>query len=141
MLFPSIFRDGFFDDEFMDFPPMNQAGRDNSLMKSDVKELDDRFELYMDLPGFKKEDVKIKLKDGYLNIEASTFQETDDKDSEGKFIRRERFQGTCSRNFFVGKAIQQEDIKAKFDQGVLQIDIPKIEKKPEIEENKYIAIE
>ena len=146
MLLPSIFRDDLFDDDFMDFPPMRGFNKENTLMKTDAKETETGYELAMDLPGFKKEDVKMEdvkmqLKEGGLNIEATTSTSNDEKDEDGKYIRRERFQGTCQRSFFVGKDVKQEDIKARFDNGVLVIDIPKVEKKPEIEENKYIQIE
>ena len=139
-MLPSIFRDGLFDD-FMDFAPVSGHGKENTLMKTDAKETDQGYELAMDLPGFKKEDVKMQLKEGVLNIEASTSTENDEKDENGKYIRRERFQGTCQRSFFVGEDVKQEDIKAKFDNGVLKIAIPKVEKKPEVEEKKYIEIE
>ena len=99
------------------------------------------FKFRKSMGGFKKEDVKMQLKEGVLNIEATTHTENDEKDEDGKYIRRERFQGTCQRSFYIGKDVKQEDIKAKFDNGVLIIDIPKVEKKPEIEENKYIQIE
>ncbi|MDD6154447.1 MAG: Hsp20/alpha crystallin family protein [Eubacteriales bacterium] len=140
MLFPSIFRDSFFDDDddFMDFPV---ATGTDYLMKSDVKELDHAYELDMDLPGFNKDDVKMQLKNGVLNISASTSQNNDEKDKDGKYIRRERFQGTCQRSFYVGKELKPEDIKAQFENGVLKVTVPKKEAQPEVEENKYIQIE
>lgn len=139
MLFPSVFNDNFFDD-FMDFP--SRAGRmDASLMKSDVKEVGDHYELEMDLPGFKKEDVKLQLKDGVLTFEAKTSTTNDEKDENGKYLRRERFQGTCTRSFYVGEKVKQEDIKAKFENGVLKVTVPKNENLPEPEMNNYIAIE
>ena len=110
-------------------------------MKSDVKDAGDHFELSMDLPGFSKDDVKMQLKDGVLNIEATTKTEKDEKDEKGKYIRRERFQGTCTRSFYVGENLTDEDIKARFVDGVLTVCVPKKEDKPQIEENKYIAIE
>lgn len=140
MMLPSIFRDGLFDD-FMDFAPVTGQTKENSLMKTDAKETESGYELEMDLPGFKKEDVKIQLAEGVLNIEATTNTENDEKDEDGKYIRRERFQGTCKRSFYVGEDVKQEDIKAKFENGVLRVSVPKIEKKPEIEEKKYIEIE
>ena len=93
----------------------------------------------MELPGFKKEDVKAQVKDGYLTIEAESRVENEENDEEGKFLRRERFVGSCRRSFFVGEEITEEDIKAKFEDGVLKMSIPK--KQPVIEEPKYIAIE
>ena len=142
MLFPSVFRNNFFDDfnDFMDFPTITTKST-GALMKSDVKDAGDHFELDMDLPGFKKEDVRLQLKDGVLKVSATTKTETDEKDQEGKFIRRERFQGTCERSFYVGENLTEEDIKAKFSDGVLSVNVPKIQAKPQIEEQKYIAIE
>lgn len=142
MLFPSVFRNNFFDDfnDFMDFPTVTRKST-GSLMKSDVKDVGDHFELDMDLPGFKKEDVKIQLKDGVLKVSATTKTENDQKDENGKYIRRERFQGTCERSFYVGENLTEEDIKAKFLDGVLKVNVPKIEAKPQIEQEKYIAIE
>jgi HSP20 family molecular chaperone IbpA len=112
-----------------------------AFMKSDVKETADHFELAMDLPGFTKDDVKLMLKDGVLKIEATTKTENDEKDADGKYIRRERFQGTCERSFYVGEDLTEEDIKARFTDGVLKVIVPKKENKPQIEEKKYIAIE
>ena len=95
----------------------------------------------MEMPGFKKEDVKAQLKDGMLTIEAATSTNNDQKDEDGRYIRRERFTGSCSRSFYVGETIKQEDIKARFEDGILKICVPKEENKPQIEENKYISIE
>ena len=143
MLFPSVFRNNFFDDfsDFMDFPVPTMPKTTTSLMKSDVKDAGDHFQLDMDLPGFKKEDVKLQLKDGVLKVSASTKSEKDEKDQDGKYIRRERFQGTCERSFYVGENLTEEDIKAKFTDGVLRVDVPKKEALPKVEEEKYIAIE
>jgi HSP20 family protein len=142
MLLPSIFRNDFFDDlnDFMDLPQIKRTNN-SSLMKSDVKDQGDHFELCMDLPGMKKEDVKIRLQDGVLNIEASTETESSEKNEDGKYIRRERFRGTCSRSFYVGEDLKEEDIKAKFKDGVLLVSVPKEKEKEEIEETKYIPIE
>lgn len=141
MLLPSVFRDGFFDDDFMDFPPVARGQRESTLMKSDVRDAGDHFELDIDLPGFKKEDVKIQLKDGVLEIEATTSGKKDDKKKDGKYIRRERFQGTCTRQFYVGEETKMEDIRARFDNGVLKIDVAKPESKPQVKESRYITIE
>ena len=142
MLFPSVFRNNFFDDfnDFMDFPTVSKTST-SALMKSDVRDAGDHFDLFMDLPGFKKEDVKLQLKDGVLKVEATTKSEKDEKDDAGTYIRRERFQGTCTRSFYVGEYVTEEDIKAKFANGVLEVTVPKKEAKPQIEENRYIAIE
>ncbi len=140
MLFPSVFRNNFFNDfdDMMDWPTVST---DTSLMKSDVKDAGDHYELTMDLPGLSKDNVKLQLKDGVLNFEASTSKNNDVKDENGKYLRRERFQGTCSRSFYVGKDVKEEDITAKFDNGVLTVCVPKKEDKPEIEENHLIPIE
>ena len=140
MLLPSIFGDRFFDNDFVDFPTF-KSRTENALMKSDVKDAGDHYELHMDLPGFQKENVKIQLREGVLNIEATTTTSNDEKDEEGTYIRKERFQGTCTRSFYVGEDIKQEDIKAKFDNGVLSITVPKEAPKPKMPENTYIAIE
>ena len=147
MLMPSIFGenlfDGFFDDFGMTWPEKKYAVHRAApmIMKTDVKESDTGYELDIDLPGYKKEDVKAELKDGYLTISVENKTEDDQKDENGKYIRRERYVGSCSRSYFVGDEIEQEDIKAKFENGILKISVPKKEAKPKIEENKYITIE
>jgi HSP20 family molecular chaperone IbpA len=146
MLMPSIFGENLFDDFFDDFArPARGAARYGtpvaSVMKTDIRETDKGFELDIDLPGYKKEDVKAQLKDGYMTISAEKKQEDDQKDDNGKFIRRERFYGTCSRSFYVGEDLTEADIKAKFEDGILKVSVPKKEAKPEVEEDKYIAIE
>lgn len=146
MLMPSIFGESLFDDFFDGITrPARSAARYSSpvtsVMKTDIRETDTGFELAIDLPGYKKEDVRAQLKDGYMTVSAQTRQEDDEKDDDGKYIRRERYYGTCSRSFYVGDAVTEEDIKAKFEDGILKISVPKKEAKPEVEENKYIAIE
>lgn len=140
MLFPSVFRDNLFNDfdDIMDWPTVST---DPTLMKSDVKDAGDHYELTMDLPGFSKDNVKLQLKDGVLNFQASTSKSNDEKDEDGKYLRRERFQGSCSRSFYVGKDVKEEDIKAKFENGVLTVCVPKKEDKPEVEDNHLIQIE
>lgn len=141
----SIFGESLFDDFFDDFArPMRMTSRFNStngIMRTDVKESDAGYELDIDLPGCKKENVKAELKNGYLTINAETSQNNDQKDENGKYIRRERYYGTCSRSFYVGEEVQQEDIKARFEDGILKVSVPKKEAKPVIEESKYIPIE
>jgi HSP20 family molecular chaperone IbpA len=110
-------------------------------MKTDIKENEGGYELDIDLPGYNKEDVNAQLKDGYMTISAETKQENDEQDNNGKYIRRERYYGTCSRSFYVGEDITEQDIKAKFDNGVLKVFVPKKEAQPVVEETKYIAIE
>ena len=146
MLMPSIFRtnvfDDFFEDPFKDFTRMNAPSRPtHELMRTDVKEMEKGFEVSVSLPGVKKEDITAELKDGYLTITASTGTSKDEKDEDGKYIRRERFFGSAKRTFYVGEDVTEEDIKAKFDNGTLKLTIPKVEAKPEVKENKYIAIE
>ena len=112
-----------------------------TLMRTDIKETESGFEMTIDLPGFKKEDGQAELKDGYLHIEAQTKSETEDKDANGTYVRKERFSGKCSRTFYVGDDIEEGDIKAKFDNGTLQIDVPKKVAKPEPETSRSISID
>lgn len=146
MLIPSIFGESLFDEFFDDFArPVKSVARVSApataVMRTDIKESENGYELDIDLPGYKKEDVQAQLKDGYLTITATTAKNTDQKDENGKYIRRERYSGTCSRSFYVGDDIRQEDIRAKFEDGILKIGVPKKKEQPEIEENKFITIE
>ena len=142
MLMPSIFREGLFDDFFgSSFPHFGVEPGRHEMMKTDIKETAQSYEMTMNLPGVKKEDVKAELKDGYLTIQAQTSSDRDEKDDKGRYIRRERYSGSCQRRFFVGKEVTQEDIKAKFDNGILRLTVPKTEALPKTEENRYIAIE
>lgn len=146
MLMPSIFGESLFDEFFDDFarPARKVAGYNRqtpAVMRTDVKESDTGYELNIDLPGYKKEDVQAQLKDGYLTITASTKKDQEQKDETSKYIRRERYYGTCSRSFYVGEDIKQEDIKAKFEDGILKVAVPKKEAQPKVEENKFITIE
>lgn len=142
MLRPGFFTGDVFDD-FFDFPffddKQEKQQTANYLMKTDIKELEKGYELEIDLPGYKKEEIQAELKEGYLTIRAVKVAEQ--KKEEGKFIRRERYSGSCQRSFFVGKDVTQEDIKAEFKDGILRLQVPKKEAKPEVEENKYISIE
>ena len=144
MLMPSIFGEDLFDD-WMRFPvereTRNYTNRTADLMKTDIKDKDGNYELSIDLPGFNKEDMKIQLKEGYLTIQAARTDNRDEKDENGKYVRRERYTGRCSRSFFVGKTIQQEDVHAKYENGVLKVTFPKEETKTEVEEKKCISIE
>lgn len=144
MLMPSIFGENLFDD-WMDFsfPSIDKAlygNRSQSVMKTDVKETENGYELDIDLPGFKKDEVNAQLENGYLKIEAAKNVNNDEKDQNGKYIRRERYAGTMSRSFYVGDAVSQEEIHAKFEDGILKLAIPKKDSK-KVEEKKYIAIE
>ncbi len=145
MLMPSIFSESLFDDFFNDFAyPAKNAGRYNTsvshMMRTDVKEGETGFELDIELPGFKKEDIGVELKDGYLTINANRDENNDKQDENGKYIRRERYYGTCSRSFYVGKELTEEDIKARFENGILKLSVPKKDKAA-VEEKKYIRIE
>lgn len=150
MLLPTIFGENLFDD-FMDMslPTFGDFGdidrklygkKASHMMKTDVHEHDDHFEADIDLPGFRKEQIKLKLDDGYLTVSAEKGLDKDEKDKKGRLIRQERYSGSMSRSFYVGSEVTQEDIKAKFDNGVLKIDIPKKEPKPKLPSDKYIAI-
>ena len=110
-------------------------------MKTDIKESDAGYELEIDLPGYRKENVKAELKEGYLTISAESRQENSQKDDAGKYIRRERYYGTCSRSFYVGDEVTEQDIKARFEDGILKVAIPKKEARPAVEESRFIAIE
>lgn len=143
MLLPSIFGENFFGENFFDdFMNMPFGGmKTNGMMKTDIRDSGDSYQLEIDLPGFQKEEIKAQLKDGCLTISAATNSNSDEKDKNGRYIRRERYSGTCTRNFYVGEGLTQEDIKAKFENGILTLSIPKVEAKPQLEEKKYIAIE
>ena len=146
MLMPSILSNDFMDD-FFSVPRVTGFGgsrfdRDFSrMMTTDVKETDNGYQLDMNLPGFAKEDIKAELKDGYLTSNAESNTSNDEKDEDGNYIRRERYTGSCSRSFYVGDGVTQEDIHGAFKDGVLSLTVPKKEAIPEKEETKYIAIE
>lgn len=144
MLMPSLLNGSLWDDlDFFTSPFDNRHERVNTqdMMRTDVKETEDGYEVIMNLPGFAKDDVKGELKDGYLVISASTNNSNDTKDEEGRYIRRERYSGSCSRSFYVGDQIELEDIKAKFEDGTLRLQIPKKEPAKKVENKRYIAIE
>ena len=148
-MMPSIFGENLFDEFFDDdFPmiPMRSIrnplyGKNaKNLMKTDVRETDNTYELDIDLPGFKKDEVQLDLKDGYLTISAAKGLDTDQEDKKGKYIRQERYAGACSRSFFVGEEIEPRDVSAKFEDGILRVSLPKRVKK-ELPRNSTIAIE
>lgn len=144
MLMSSILGENLFDEFFEDFAKpvrRNVKYTNPSVMRTDVKENASGYELHIELPGYKKEDIQAELKDGNLTISASSKVENDKKDENGRYIRRERFYGNCSRSFYVGEHVEQTDIKARFEDGILKIFVPKKEAKPVVEEKKYIAIE
>ena len=133
----------FYDDRDMQNVEKKLYGkRADRVMKTDIKELDDGYELEIDLPGFTKDEVKASLENGYLTISAAKGLDKDEKEKKtGRYIRQERYAGACSRSFYVGDAVTQEDIKGEFKHGILKMFVPKKEAKPAVEENKYIAIE
>ena len=153
MFMPSVFSDG---DDVMN-EMMNEWGNDwnknffgkhnplfgkraRNLMKTDVKETDNSYELEVDLPGFKKDEVKLQLSDGYLTISAEKGLDKDEK-KHGRLIRQERYEGAMQRSFYVGDGLTEDDVKASFTNGVLKISLPKAEAKKALPEEKYIAIE
>ena len=144
MLMTNFLGENLFDDFFSDFirperRALNCSTSASSLMRTDVKDTEDGYELHVELPGYKKENVSAELKDGTLLITASTKSENEEKDEKGKFIRRERFSGNCSRSFYVGDGVQAKDVNAKFEDGILKISVPKAA--PQVETDNVIAIE
>ena len=131
----------FFDPFDFSLFPTAEPKATTSLMKTDIKETDKAYELEIDLPGFKKENVHAELKDGYLNVSASTESSTEDKSEDGTYLRKERFTGSCSRSFYVGDEISEDDIRAKFEDGILKITVPKKELPAPEETKKLISIE
>ena len=145
MMTPSIFGENLFNDDWMNFgfPEVEKAlyGKHASHeMKTDVRETDSGYEVDIDLPGFKKDEINIQLDNGYLSISAAKGLDKDEQDKEGKYIRKERYAGSMSRSFYVGNAITQDDIKAKYESGILRLSVPK-KAAEEIESAKRIAIE
>ena len=147
MLVPSIFGDNLFDDwfQFPDFRDWDRTERKlygrhaDRLMKTDVRDHEDHFEVDVDLPGFSKEDIALELHDGYLTVKAEKKLNKEEK-KEGKLIRQERYMGSMQRSFFVGEYLTEEDVKASFKDGVLQMQIPKKEAR-KLPEKKMITIE
>ena len=146
MLMPSIFGENLFNDDWMDFgfPEVDKAlyGKHaNNVMKTDVKETDTGYEVDIDLPGFKKDEINAQLDNGYLTISAAKGLDKDEKDKKGKYIRKERYAGAMQRSFYVGENLTQEDIKAKYENGILMLDIPKKAPEKKVEEKKFVTIE
>ena len=145
MFMPSIFGKDFLDDFFGYYPADRTSSKVYRMttaeaMKTDVRETEGGYELEMDLPGYGKENVKAELKDGYMTITAEKNEEKEEKDKEGKYIHRERYSGSCSRSFYVGENVTENDIQAKFENGILKMFVPKLEAKPIEEQTKRIAI-
>ena len=153
MLMPSIFGESLFDDFFRDFPVFDDKaerkaekklyGRHaQNLMKTDIKEMKDGYELEIDLPGFKKEEITVSLEDGNLTISAAKGLDQEEQEKKtGRYIRRERYAGACERSFYVGEDLTVEDIRAEFKHGILKLFVPKKEEEPAVEAKKYISIE
>lgn len=144
MYTPSIFSNNFFDD-FMNFsfPDVEKTlyGKHAAhMMSTDLKETENGYEMSIDLPGFKKDEVQVQLKDGYLTISVAKGLDKDEQDKKGNYIRRERYAGSSSRSFYVGSGVKNEDVHAKFENGVLRLSLPK-KAAEEIEADKYISIE
>ena len=148
-MLPSIFGenlfDEFFDDSFGAFPAWN--GHDplygkhaRNLMKTDVRETENTYEVDVDLPGFKKDEIGVELKNGYLTVSASKGLDRDQKDSNGRYIRQERYAGACSRSFYVGGAVEPEDVSARYEDGILKITLPRHVQR-ELPRRSTIAIE
>ena len=147
MMMPSIFGGNLFNDDWMDFsfPDIDKelyGKHAKNLMKTDVKEKDGNYEVAIDLPGFKKDEIKVSLDNGYLSIAAAKGLDQDKQEKDtGKYIRRERYAGSCERSFYIGEDMTEEDIKGEFKHGILKLFVPKKEAKAAVPERKFIAIE
>jgi HSP20 family protein len=153
MYMPTIFGENLFDNWMNDFPFnddfMVEECKHNplfgkhakDLMKTDIRENDNGYEMDVDLPGFDKSEIKAELNEGYLTISAAKGQNKEEKDKKGRMIRQERYTGSMTRSFYVGDGVKQEDINAKYENGILKLSFPKKELKEEVPEKKYIAIE
>ncbi|MCI6675422.1 MAG: Hsp20/alpha crystallin family protein [Clostridiales bacterium] len=144
MLMPSIFGENLFD-EMMDFPWERERRNavkkiEKNIMKTDVKETEQAYEVHVELPGYKKEQLSLELENGYLTVKAVKNAEAEEKKEKENYIRRERYSGSCSRSFYIGEDVKHEDIKAKFEDGVLYLTIPKVDP-AKVEEKRHISIE
>ena len=142
MLYPSVFSNDFADDFFNDFfaAPMKRVTYGSNSMRTDIKELDDSYELDVQLPGYNKEDVEVEIKNGYLTVRANHTENTEDKE-DSKYIRKECYTGSCERSYYVGDKLTSDDVKANFANGVLQLTVPKEDKLPEREQKQLVQIE
>ena len=136
MMIPRRNRFDLLDDIFSD--PFFTEG-ESRVMKTDIKEKGDKYLIDIDLPGYDKNDVKIEIEDGYLTVHASSTKKNEEKE-DGKFVRRERYEGSCSRSFYIGDEVKEEEIKASFKNGILKIEIPKKNEKKDLPNKKYIQI-
>jgi HSP20 family protein len=143
MLFPSVFSNDFTDrffDDFFTTPKMNGSYITNT-MRTDVRELDDSYQVDMQLPGYSKDDVQVEIKDGYLTVSANHQENDEEKDSKGKYIRKECYTGSCERTFYVGEHINKDNVKAQFKDGILTLTMPKEESLPKEETKQLVHIE
>ena len=152
MMMPRIFGENLFDDFMNDFafPDFTDSANiekalygkhAKNLMKTDVKDTENGYEVDIDLPGFKKDEITMKLENGTLTVSAAKGLDKDEENKEKKYVRRERYAGACQRSYYVGEDITEEDIKASFEHGILTLFVPKKEAKPAEEEKKYISIQ
>ncbi|PWG58997.1 Hsp20/alpha crystallin family protein [Bifidobacterium catulorum] len=148
-MFPALMNDTMFSDLFDDpfFEGWRSAGNNaaaatpTSMMSTDVRETDKAYDVDIDMPGFDKNDINVELNNGYLTVSAHKDEDHGDKDDSGKWLRRERYVGTCSRSFYVGEDVKESDIHASYKNGTLCLEVPKIEAKPQVEAKHQIAIE
>ena len=148
-MLPSIFGENLFDEFFgnafdNDFWSTQNplyGKRAKNLMKTDVKEEEDAYSIAIDLPGFDKDNVQAHLEDGYLTVTANKSSEQDEKDQKGRYIRQERYSGSCSRSFYVGEHVAVEDIHPKYENGILSFFVPKAKEQAVEEKKHYISIE
>ena len=149
MMMPSILGENLLDDFMKDFrlPAFPDVDKElygkhaKNLMKTDVKETEKGYEVDMDLPGFKKDEIQMELNDGVLTISAAKGLDKDEEDKKGNYIRKERYAGSMSRSFYVGKHVTVEDVHPKYENGILSFSVPKEEAKPVEEKKNYISIE
>ena len=151
MYMPSVFGENLFDDWMDSFDDLGRSffGKKNPLygkhaknmMKTDVKETDDSYEMDIDLPGFKKDEINATLEDGYLTVSATKGLDKDEKDKKGEYIRKERYAGAMSRSFYIGDGVTQDEVKAKYENGILKLSIPRKAEQKAVEDHKHIAIE
>ena len=141
MLMPSILKDNIFDDwmgfTFPDIDKNLYGTRSQNVMKTDIRETENAYELDIDLPGFKKDEINVQLERGQLTIQAAKSMNKEEKDKEGKYIRKERYAGAMSRSFYVGEAVEKNEIRARFEDGILKLSVPKKDSKA-VEESKNL---
>ena len=148
MYMPSVFGENLFDDWMNDFDSAFFGRRNplygknaKNIMKTDIKESDNSYELAIDLPGFKKDEIHAELNNGYLTISTEKGLDKEEKTENGRYIRRERYAGSMSRSFYVGENLREEDISAKFEDGILKLSVPNKSAQPEVPETRHIQIE